>query len=43
VKKYVEHKGAVKGIAWCPWKSGIIATAGGSGDKSIRLWNINEN
>jgi WD40 repeat protein len=24
------HKGAVKSLAWCPWKSGILATGGGS-------------
>ena len=43
VKKYKEHKGAVKAISWCPWKSGVIASAGGAGDRTIRLWNINEN
>jgi len=40
--KYTEHKGAVKAIAWCPWKNGIIASAGGAGDKTIRIWNVNE-
>ncbi len=40
-RKYNEHKGAVKAISWCPWKTGVIATAGGAGDKTIRLWNIN--
>jgi len=28
-------------MSWCPWKSGVIATAGGAGDRTIRLWNIN--
>lgn len=41
-RKYSEHKGAVKAISWCPWKTGVIATAGGAGDKTIRLWNVNE-
>ncbi len=42
-KKYNQHKGAVKAISWCPWKSGVIATAGGAGDKMIRLWNVSDN
>lgn len=32
----------MKAISWCPWKTGVIATAGGAGDKTIRLWNIND-
>lgn len=24
------HKGAVKALDWCPWKSGILATGGGN-------------
>lgn len=40
--KYLEHKGAVKALAWCPWKNGVIASAGGAGDKTIRVWNVND-
>lgn len=42
MRKYREHKGAVKAISWCPWKSGVIATAGGAGDRTIRLWNVQD-
>lgn len=34
-----EHKSAVKAIAWCPWKPGLLATGGGSQDRQIRTWN----
>ena len=26
-------------IAWCPWKSNLLATGGGAADKSIHIWN----
>lgn len=32
------HKGAVKAISWCPWKSSLLATGGGSTDKTIKFW-----
>jgi cell division cycle protein 20 (cofactor of APC complex) len=36
-----EHKAAVKAIAWCPWQRNLLATGGGSLDKSIKFWNTN--
>jgi WD40 repeat protein len=33
----------VKAIAWCPWKTSLLATGGGSHDKKIILWNGNKN
>lgn len=36
---FSEHKSAVKAIAWCPWKQGVLATGGGSQDRQIRTWN----
>lgn len=27
-------------LSWCPWRSNILASGGGSADKSIRLWNV---
>ena len=36
-----EHQAAVKAVAWCPWQSGILATGGGTADKTIKIWNIN--
>lgn len=26
---------------WCPWKNGYLATGGGTGDKTIKIWNTN--
>lgn len=37
-----EHKAAVKALAWCPWKTQVLATGGGSTDKHIKLWDVNE-
>ncbi|XP_059057333.1 cell division cycle protein 20 homolog [Achroia grisella] len=36
-----QHLAAVKGIAWCPWSSGILASGGGTADRTIRIWNVN--
>ncbi len=33
------HKGAVKAISWCPWKSNTLATGGGKNDKTIKIWS----
>lgn len=34
-----EHKAAVKAIAWCPWQANLLATGGGSSDRSLKLWD----
>ncbi|XP_050674618.1 cell division cycle protein 20 homolog [Leptidea sinapis] len=36
-----QHLAAVKGLAWCPWSSGILASGGGTADRTIRIWNVN--
>ena len=36
----LQHFAAVKGLAWCPWRSSILATGAGSADCHLRLWNI---
>ncbi len=33
------HTTTVKAIAWCPFRSNIIASGGGLGDGSIKFWN----
>ena len=38
-----KHSAAVKGIAWHPTKNGIIASGGGTEDRSIKIWNISSN
>lgn len=35
-----EHTAAVKALSWSPHQSGILATGGGSTDKTIKLWNL---
>lgn len=34
-----EHQSAVKAVSWCPWQKGVLATAGGTVDRTIRIWN----
>lgn len=31
----------LQALAWSPWQSNILATGGGTADRSIRLWNCN--
>ena len=31
----------MKAVAWCPWQAGILATGGGTADKTIKIWNMN--
>lgn len=33
------HTAAVKALSWCPYQSNLLATGGGSNDKSINFWN----
>lgn len=33
------HKAAVKALAWCPWQRGLLATGGGTTDKTMKFWN----
>lgn len=37
-----EHTAAVKALAWSPHKSNLLATGGGSTDKTVKLWNTTE-
>ncbi|XP_070539297.1 cell division cycle protein 20 homolog [Ptychodera flava] len=34
-----EHTAAVKAIGWCPWQSNLLASGGGTADRTIRFWN----
>lgn len=34
-----EHAAAVKAIAFCPWRNGLVATGGGSHDKCIHFYH----
>lgn len=33
------HTAAVKALAWCPWQPSLLASGGGTADRSIRFWN----
>ncbi|KAG2231784.1 hypothetical protein INT48_005439, partial [Thamnidium elegans] len=33
------HSGAIKALAWCPWKHNTLATGGGRDDKNIHFWD----
>ncbi|WLF81558.1 WD repeat-containing protein slp1 [Lodderomyces elongisporus] len=35
------HRAAVKAMSWCPYQMGLLATGGGSTDKTIHFWNTN--
>lgn len=37
--EFTEHKSAVKALSWSPHKHNLLATGGGSLDKTIRLWD----
>ncbi|GJP29906.1 hypothetical protein CLOM_g20366 [Closterium sp. NIES-68] len=37
--RFAQHQAAVKALAWCPSQRHMLATGGGSSDKSIKLWN----
>ncbi|XBW36084.1 hypothetical protein QEN19_001658 [Hanseniaspora menglaensis] len=39
--KINEHKAAVKALCWSPHASGVLATGGGSADKFLKIWNVN--
>lgn len=34
------HRAAVKALAWSPHQAGVLASGGGTADKTIRLWNV---
>jgi cell division cycle protein 20 (cofactor of APC complex) len=34
-----EHTAAVKALDWCPWQSNLLASGGGSSDRTLRFWN----
>ena len=37
------HCAAVKALSWCPWQRSVLATGGGTKDKSIQFFNIDTN
>ena len=39
LKKFNQHQAAVKAIAWSPHKQGLLASGGGTQDRTIKFWN----
>ncbi|OQS00967.1 cell division cycle 2, cofactor of APC complex [Achlya hypogyna] len=37
--KLMDHCAAVKALAWCPWERNVLASGGGTADRTIKLWN----
>lgn len=33
------HVAAVKALAWCPWERHVLASGGGTADRTIKFWN----
>lgn len=38
--KLDHHQAAVKALAWCPWQEGLLASGGGTADRTLRFWNV---
>ena len=36
-----QHCAAVKALAWCPFHRGLLASGGGTADRTIKFWNAN--
>jgi len=36
-----QHRAAVKALAWCPFHRGLLASGGGTADRTIKFWNTN--
>ncbi|KAK9504171.1 hypothetical protein O3M35_010560 [Rhynocoris fuscipes] len=36
---YTDHQAAVKAIAWSPHHQGLLASGGGTADRTIKFWN----
>ncbi|KAK9469491.1 WD40-repeat-containing domain protein [Lipomyces arxii] len=34
-----DHRAAVKALAYCPWSPSLLATGGGSNDRTVRFWH----
>lgn len=35
------HTAAVRALAWCPFQPNLLASGGGTADRTIRFWNTN--
>jgi cell division cycle 20-like protein 1 (cofactor of APC complex) len=42
ISKFNQHSAAVKALAWSPHTHGVLASGGGSADRTIKFWNTLE-
>lgn len=42
IHRYDEHVAAVKALAWSPIQSGLLASGGGTADRTIRFWSVKD-
>jgi len=38
--RFSNHSAAVKAISWSPHQRGILASGGGTADRTIKIWNV---
>ncbi|XP_073013791.1 cell division cycle 20.2, cofactor of APC complex-like [Typha latifolia] len=38
--RFNDHSAAVRALAWCPFKSNTLASGGGTTDRCIKIWNV---
>ncbi|KAJ0394083.1 hypothetical protein P43SY_010122 [Pythium insidiosum] len=38
-QRLLQHNAAVKALAWCPWERHLLASGGGTADRTIKFWN----
>uniref|UniRef100_A0A182VUM5 CDC20/Fizzy WD40 domain-containing protein n=1 Tax=Anopheles minimus TaxID=112268 RepID=A0A182VUM5_9DIPT len=34
------HQAAIRALAWCPWQPNVLASGGGTADRTIKFWNV---
>jgi len=37
--RLTHHQAAVKAMAWCPYQRNVLATGGGTSDRTIKIWS----
>jgi WD40 repeat protein len=40
VCSFTEHMAAIKALCWSPCRQGILASGGGTNDRTIKIWNV---
>ncbi|CAG7833713.1 unnamed protein product [Allacma fusca] len=40
VCSFTEHLAAIKALCWSPCRQGILASGGGTNDRTIKIWNV---